>query len=146
MAHDAHYNQILREVTAPALSNDITYESDLKAYGRLLFGRRFRGVFMRDRVPSTITAERPYAIVNLDRNSEPGSHWIAVAHIGPRRLLVYDSYGAIHKVPRELLHAYDVEVTDPDAEQALDENNCGARVFAWLLVFDMFGKKEAALI
>ena len=97
---------------------------------------------MADEIPSTISSSRPYAIINLD--PPPGTHWIAVAWVAPQSLLVYDSFGSIHPVPKALLQLYPKSrTTDPDVEQGLDETNCGARALAWLMLFDMFGAKSA---
>ena len=101
-----------------------------------------------DEIPSDINRARPYAIINLDRSTDQGegSHWIGVAHTS-QGLLVYDSFGKMHDTPPELLHLYGkATVTNPDAEQSISETNCGARVLAWLMVVDLFGAKEAALV
>ena len=94
---------------------------------------------MSDEIPSTLSQRRPYAIVNLDNSTEPGSHWIAVSHVGPRKLLVYDSFGARHTIPSCIMKLYPRSIaTDPDAEQGLKETNCGARAMAWLLMDAIF--------
>lgn len=142
-----HYEYFMDHVVVPALGNVVTYDDQLREYGTELFKKKFHGVYMRDRIPRTFSRARPYGVLNLDKFSEPGSHWIAVAYLGPGCLLVYDSFGAQHKVPQELLHVYPLsETTDPDAEQLAHEDNCGARVMAWLLVFHKYGPAEAKKI
>ena len=39
MAHNAHYNQMLRDVTIPALSNDISYDDVYVEYPKELMKR-----------------------------------------------------------------------------------------------------------
>jgi len=56
------------------LGRGITYDEDLAARGRELFGAKFNGVY-----PSDVTRPfRGYSIVNLDGKDEPGSHWAAL--------------------------------------------------------------------
>ncbi len=144
MSHCTHYNWLLRNVAVPLLSNSTTYMDELQKFGNRAFGRKFHGVYMRDTIPRTFNSTRPYGIINLDRTTELGSHWIAVAFQQPHHLLVYDSFGALHKTPRELVALYGKStVTDPDAEQRLDEKNCGARCMAWLLLAECFPDEPA---
>ena len=141
------YQWLLERVAVPAVSNRTTYGRDLKQFARRAFGTRFRGVFMRDEIPSNFNAQHPYGIVNLDRSVEPGSHWIAVAYQGPRNLMIYDSFGKMHRPPREIFQKYpNSELTDPDAEQSLRETNCGARCLAWLMLVEIQGFKAAKRI
>ncbi len=141
-----HYEQFLQHVTVPAVSNKTTFGKDLYEFGKQLWGPRFHGVYMIDHIPHDINASKPYAILNLDAATDPGdgSHWIAVAH-HRTGMWVYDSFGDLHEIPRELKAIYGsrTHVTDPDAEQGRKETNCGARALAWLLVMDMFGVREA---
>lgn len=51
----------------------------------------FRGVFMRDNLPKKINA-RECGIVNLQSESEPGSHWAAYFKSGKSKYY-FDSYG-----------------------------------------------------
>jgi hypothetical protein len=147
MASRFHYEWLLNNVTIPAVSNSTTYGDDLQAFGRKAFGGRFHGVYMADQVPSTINRKRPYAIINLDKSAQKGSHWIGAAHVPGTGLLVYDSFGRLHKTPDAIKRLYGKgRVTDPDAEQEVTENNCGARVLAWLMLVDLFGAEEASRI
>lgn len=137
------YNWFLMRVAIPNVSNDTTLGSDLSRFAKKSFGNKFHGVYMRDEIPTDFNASRPYGIINLDRSTNPrqGSHWIAVAFQKPRELLVYDSFGALHKTPNELTRIYGKSRgTEPDREQELDEQNCGARCIAWLLLAECFPK------
>jgi hypothetical protein len=102
-----HYEMLLKHVAIPAVSNQTTFGTDLEKYGRIFFGKRFHGVYMADQIPTNINKRRPYAIINLDRSSDPGdgSHWIAVSHTS-EGLLVYDSFGQLHDTPEELIRLY----------------------------------------
>lgn len=140
------YNILLHDVVIPAVSNETTTDVQLLQFARKAFPKKkFHGVYMANEIPGNISAARPYAIINLD--PPPGSHWIAVAWLGPQSLLVYDSFGALHTVPEALLRLYPKSTTtDPDIEQGLRETNCGARALAWLMLFDMFGAQDAKQI
>ena len=61
------------------------------AFGRGLEGRApFHGVFARDTVP--LTRKDGGYIINFDRESEPGSHWVAV-YITDDLVKYFDSSG-----------------------------------------------------
>ena len=51
----------------------------------------FRGVFMRDTLPSKIH-DKECAIVNLDSNEGDGTHWVAYHKNGNSRIY-FDSFG-----------------------------------------------------
>jgi hypothetical protein len=148
------YRRFVRAVSRVMGTTGVTYaenpvsanHASLEATGRRLFGARFKGVFMADQVP-TLTPRHPYAIVNTE--ATPGRHWIGVAYIGGRpRVLVYNSLGKrLANLPRELWQKYpDAITTEPDAEQGVNEDNCGQRVLAWLLMLRWYGVKAAQTI
>lgn len=143
-----HYQHLLR-ITKTMVGNKTTFGTDLNRTARQLFGKRFAGVFMSDKIPAHLQMANPrYAIINLDDSTEPGSHWIAVARTSwvTKKLLVHDSYGRINQVPPMIMRLYPRSVvTDPDVEQGLRETNCGARALAWLLMMEIF-PEEAPLI
>ena len=59
--------------------------------------RVFKGVFPRDRLPTTINNNNnnlPSAyIINTDRSSGPGEHWVCVWFDGHGRAEYFDSFG-----------------------------------------------------
>lgn len=136
------YNWFLRTVAIPAVSNTVTDEDQLRMAGAHMFGSKFHGVFMRNEIPKTFGATRPYGIINLDPSTKPGSHWIAVAaQPHPLPFLVYDSLGKLNETPRELTQLYGKQVKtllSQKREQGLRETNCGARCLAWLLLMECF--------
>lgn len=128
------------------VGRDVTIGSTLHEHGRSLFKRKFAGVFAADQVPRSTNFT--YAIVNLDPQDKPGSHWIAMAKLPGGRetgYLVYDSFG---RPTEEILPTMPIpyQDTEDDAEQKESEDNCGARCLAWLIIYDMYGPNGAALI
>jgi hypothetical protein len=153
------YNKILRQVVVPLIGNKTTYQNDLERAGIKALGLLFKGVYPSDKIPP-LNNLKPYAILNLDRSSEAGSHWVAVAFDGKadgvrrrgaakNKTYLYDSFGrkGIKIIP-SLFHSGNGRIvdTDYDAEQTEEETNCGARSLAWLLFFDRYGPKNAMLI
>ncbi len=67
------YNSILKRVVYPVLGKNVTFGSDLLNFSKRLFGSKFSGIFMRDRLPN-LSKSVPYAIVNLDSSKQRGSH------------------------------------------------------------------------
>ena len=53
----------------------------------------FRGVFMRDTLPDK-PREKECGILNLNKSSEPGSHWVAFFKDGDKRIY-FDSFGQV---------------------------------------------------
>ena len=127
-----HYHKKLK-AEEKRLGEGLTYEDDLRNRGKTLFGAKFNGVYAADE-------SRPfsgYSIINLDNSNEPGSHWVAEANN-----LIYDSFGR----DGILSGSGRTQYTDPDAEQEVQEDNCGQRCIAWLRVYHEMGEKAAKLI
>lgn len=139
------YNQVLKLVEAK-LSNTTTYQRDLLNFGKRVFGDKFVGVHASNEIPKL--KEGDYAILNLDKSSEPGSHWIAVA-MKNNNTHVYDSFGRdSKKIIPSVFKSGNGKIldADDDAEQEDSELNCGARSISFLLVFHIWGKDVAMLI
>lgn len=140
------YKQVIREMNK-FLGNDTTFSNDLDKVGLKFLGSKFKGVFPSDKIPR-LNDLKKYAILNLDKSTQPGSHWIGVAfHNG--NTIVYDSFGRkTRKIIPSLFHSGNgrIIMTDNDAEQRIKQNNCGQRVLAWLITFDKLGAKMALLI
>lgn len=138
--------KILKEVVK-LVGNGTTFGSQLKKAGKYLLGSRFAGVFASDQIPNLKGREK-YAILNLDKSWQPGSHWIALAK-NDNDYIIYDSFGRRSKkiIPAVFnkTKGYIVDV-DLDAEQKMSEDNCGARSLAWLFIYDKFGPGVAVLI
>ena len=111
------------------LGDQVTYSNTLNKLCKYLFGSKFQGVFARDTLPHKVH----YAIVNMDRSSESGSHWVAIADN-----MVYDSFGRDVGFKRQM--------TENDAEQDMLEVNCGQRCVAFLCVYHVLGAKYASHI
>jgi hypothetical protein len=113
-----------------------TYNSDLDVVGKHLWPAEWSGVCPSDKYQPRQT--KPYAIINVDKSNEPGSHWMAICDG-----LVYDSFGRKTSSLVDIEHLAD---TDPDAEQDAAEENCGQRCLAWIWVYDKLGREAAKLI
>jgi len=66
---------------------------ELIDYAKKLNIKTFRGVFMRDKLPSKPLYEE-CGIVNLNTSKEAGSHWVCYYKKGSKRLF-FDSFGQI---------------------------------------------------
>ena len=97
-----------------------------------MFGDRYIGTFAAaDQIPSTMSNGQS-CILNTDRSDMSGRHWTAVTmgNTG-NTVYAYDSFG--RKI-RDLIALPWPRVIDAeqDAEQLIDETNCGARCLSWL--------------
>jgi hypothetical protein len=146
MNADEIYNTLLRRVEK-MLGNETTFSNDLGNVAKSLLGSKFKGIFPADQLPK-LTKTQPYAIVNLDSSWEEGSHWIALAKSG-KKVIFYDSFGRPAKSILPLLKpergggGTTIVNTEDDAEQGVEETNCGQRSISFLLLFDKYGEKMA---
>jgi hypothetical protein len=144
---NAFYEKIFKRIVVPMIGNKTTYMSELEKAGAKLLKIKFKGVFASDKIPR-LNNLKSYAILNLDRSNEPGSHWIAIARKDGITYM-YDSFGRHgSQIIPTLYHSGNGRIinTDPDPEQQEHETNCGARSLAWLMFFDKYGPKKALLI
>lgn len=121
--------------------------SQLNVTGKQLLNGKFHGVYPCDKIPK-LTESSPYAILNLDNSKQRGSHWISIAKNGDNTV-VYDSFGRNHiKIIPSLKLSGNGNIinTDDDAEQKMNQNDCGARSITWLILYDKWGNDLAILI
>ena len=149
---DAHYlyNQILKKIVYPLIGRQITYLTDLNSIGHKFLGHKFMGTFPSDRIPQ-LNNLSPYCILNLDKSTESGSHWVAIAKMPGKQkgVMFYDSFARKgSKIMPALLLSGNGRIinTDDDVEQKIMETDCGARCLGWLLLVEHFGYVKAKLI
>ena len=144
------YYTILTKQIYPLVGQKSTYMTDLDKAGRKLLGIKFRGVYASDRIP-VLNDLKPYCILNLDKSTGSGSHWIAVAkYPNKNEILVYDSFArTAKKIIPSLLSSGNGKIINSDlsdSEQNIIETDCGARSLAYLVVADKYGLNTAKLI
>lgn len=140
------YNKLLKDVEKET-TDKTTYLQQLNRVGRKLLGTKYKGTFPSDKIPK-LNDLSPYCILNLDKSTQPGSHWVALAKCGEHSIL-YDSFGRDNmKIIPSLRYSGNGQIfnTDRDSEQDISEENCGARCIAWLSFLDTYGPKNAMLI
>ena len=141
------YNDAMKQVVYPLVGRDATYDIHLNKAGIKLFGAKFRGVFASDKIPK-LNDIVPYAILNVDKSNQPGSHWVSVAK-HKDKLYFYDSFGrrASELMPSIIKSKNGTVIdSDLDKEQTEQEENCGARSLAWLFIFHTYGPEAAKQI
>ena len=92
-----YLNQI--QIPNKALTNQ-----DLLRYARCLKIPFFRGVFMKDALPSKIWTNET-GIVNLDNSDGPGTHWVCYKKLLDN-VYYFDSLGNLQP-PKELQHYFE---------------------------------------
>ncbi len=131
------YKMILKAIQE-VMGSDTTTSKDLNEAGKTLLGGSYRGAFPSDKIP--VLRHGQVAIANLDDSTGPGTHWIGIAQ-DKHKTIVYDSFGrksskiipSVHRGGKMVID------TDDDAEQRVEQNNCGQRCLAALAVFEMKG-------
>lgn len=123
------------------LGNGETLQTDLDSIGKLFFQNKWSGVFPYNMLK--LSKSKPYAIINLDKFGEPGSHWISVIYLSDSDRLVYDSFGRkiqLNGKTKKIIHSED------DAEQRTNEYNCGQRSLSFIFIFDQYDMNFALYI
>ena len=153
MAKPAHNKKKFEHDYIRALNNIIgvmgngeTHGGDLQKMGKKLFGPKFKGVYASNTIPKIKVGQ--YAIVNLDTTRGPGTHWMALAK-SDKGVCAYDSFGrSVYNVLPSLQQSGNGQIIEPekDAEQDVDEENCGQRCLAFLVIFDLYGLEGARKI
>ena len=142
------YKKYLKDIYN-LIGDRTTYLNQILGAGRKLFGVKFKGVFPSDKIPK-LNDLSPYCILNLDKSSESGSHWVALSKIpNTNDSILYDSFGRNYKkIIPALNYSGNGRIinSDFDAEQKILETDCGARCLAFLMVIDNYGVNVAKLI
>ena len=129
------YNKILNKLVIPLIGKNVTYSDQLNDIGKKLLNEKFSGVYSSDKIP-LLTRTKKYAIINVDKSNQPGSHWVAVCKINGKTYH-YDSFARDNKKLMPSLsksgNGKVVNVDISDTEQKVIEDNCGARCVAFLL-------------
>ena len=131
------YNKVLVKIEK-VIGNGSTSDVQLMDLCLKLFGQRFKGIYSIDDTFELKQSEM--AIFNLDKRNQPGSHWVAVVK-DRKHYIVYDSFGRDIKLKQK-----NIINTEDDAEQDINEQNCGQRCVAWLVVVAVKGIKVALTI
>jgi hypothetical protein len=134
------YNIELKKIESMMKHNKTTYSDELESICKKLFNIKFHGVYPSDKIPK-LNDLSPYCILNLDKTSEPGSHWVALCKL-ENGCMFYDSFGRKHtKIIKSLNFSGNGRIinTHKDAEQNIKEENCGQRCIAFLSIFNKYG-------
>jgi hypothetical protein len=108
---------------------------DISKYAEILGIPYFRGVFMRDFLPSTIMLNES-AVVNLDSIRGPGTHWVCYVKKG-NLIKYFDSFGNL-RPPLELEKYFHSASQTPSitynyfAKQKESAVNCGHLCLSFL--------------
>ena len=80
----------------------------------------------------------------MNTQHSPGEHWVAV-HKGKTKTLFYDSFG---RDPEELFPNISKKITstEQDAEQRVEQTDCGQRCLAFLLICSIYGEEIAQMV
>jgi len=123
--------------------NKTTWARQLDQVGSELFGNKWSGVATSD--DYLVDQEKPYAVVNVDKLGQSGSHWLAVIWELTGEI-IYDSYGRKLKLCGGLggrSNGRKKIWPDQDVEQTLQQTNCGQRSLSFIFIYDQYGKKMA---
>lgn len=133
MLYDVCLRKIMKTYQIPGVTNN----KEVDSVGYSLFGTKFNGTVPFDRYDRK---KEGYWVVNTHVSGMPGEHWFGIVVEKGQNPLVYDSFG------RKLINAKGFEDTEQDAEQDVEEENCGARTLAFLLAYDIGGRNLAKQI
>lgn len=141
------FKSVYKKISNLIGHNMTTDSNELLKAGKLLLGDKFRGVFASDRIPKLLANE--YAILNLDKSYEKGSHWVGLANDGEGNTYLYDSFGRNPvKIIPNIYKSKNGKIfeTDKKPEQMKRMKNCGQLTLTFLVMFDYFGSDVAKYI
>jgi len=81
------------------MPSDATTNVQLNEFARCMRVPYFRGVFMRNTLPTSGAHRNESGFVNLDNATGPGTHW--VAYVKRNNCVYFDSFGNL-RPPKEL--------------------------------------------
>lgn len=121
---EALYRQYVDEISQHMGTDGTTERRALVSASRHYLGRKFHGAYSNSEADSIrLSPSKPYMIKNTGEVGR-GEHWQAVVYAEDGDIL-YDSLGGGD--------------TDPDAEQAAYQDDCGQRSLAFLRVVSQLG-------
>ena len=139
------YKTVVRMIET--IGCDTTYNVELDKVAKRRIGRQFIGVYPADETPDLSKYDIAYAIVNTDKATDAGTHWLALIRINNTTYL-YDSYGR----PKGSLSPYfknkNWKMTNPNKEQlkTLSSNICGQICIAYILTVKRYGEDVVKVI
>lgn len=102
----------------------------LEQYGKYI--ENFRGVFMKDTLPKKINKNES-GIVNLNLNSQPGSHWVCYKKLN-NNVYYFDSFGNVCPTKSLITYFKNCKIYyNYDRFQRYDQTNCGKLCLLFLL-------------
>lgn len=139
------YNLALKHIIS-VVGPQALFSDELEKIAMKMLGKKdFAGVYPLDEIQ--FPAGTRFIILNTHKSNQPGEHWFSVVK-GKNKIYVYDSFGrkTSEMLPSLFKKFAKVVDSDRDAEQKMEEMNCGQRSLSWLFVFQQFGKELAMLI
>ena len=104
-----------------------TTNVQLNEFARRMRVPYFRGVFMRNALPTSGVRRNESGIVNLDDATGPGTHWVAYAKRN-NRVVYFDSFGNL-RPPKKLVRYFENGATTIEynrtSYQTYDQSFCG---------------------
>jgi len=105
------------------------------------FGKEYIGTFPQDKIPLN---KKGYAIINVDREGKPGSHWVALV-FSNSHCYIFDSFGRYSSkllpiLIKNLKHKHIIAIDSKhNKEQAENTDICGQLSIAFLMTVEKFG-------
>ena len=124
------------------LGNGSTDNIQLYKIGKLLFDKRFIGVFPSNKIG--ILKNNEMCILNTD--DKKGVHWCA-CYKYKNKHFIYDSFNRnVKNLSKHWKHKSSFINSNIDRDQSYEESDCGQRSIAWLISFDKYKEKIINLI
>ena len=94
---------------------------ELYAYARKLKIQNFRGIFMRNTIPSRVNPNE-CGIVNFNLSDQSGSHWVCYFKQGANQRIYFDSFGQVtlDEIQKYLKTRREYEMDEPVIQRNTD--------------------------
>jgi len=136
-----YYEQTLMRIE-DILGSGVTNNIQLTKLGRQLFGNDYIGTWSSDQMPKYIKENQCF-ILNTDssKSRNKSGHWVAFMKLNSK-LYYYDSYARpAYKLSKFWANKRMYNANTTDRDQSFEENSCGSRSMAFLVIFRKYGER-----
>ena len=140
------YEQVLMTLEN-IIGSGSTDNEQLDKLGSYIFGKDYLGTLCSDQMPKYIKNDQCF-ILNTEssKSKTNGVHWVGFYKLN-NKLFYYDSFSRSKtELSKYWKNKKMYNANTNDVDQAVTEQNCGTRSFAFLILMRKFGEKIIGII
>ena len=144
---ESEFKEYVKEFKSILNNDSVTNNVELDAAGSKYI-KNWGGIFMVDEPTGyENTNKKKSFIINTDRLSQKGEHWVAIHKSNKNKYYIFDSFGRpSDKLIQSFVYNKKYTDADDDQNQRDEAEDCGQRCLGFLKVIDEYGVAAAMLI